>query len=75
MIPEQLRGARALLGWSQSETATRAGVAPISVLKLETGQIVSEKLSLALRTALEDAGVVFIDHDRLVGVALRKGEA
>jgi transcriptional regulator with XRE-family HTH domain len=63
---EQLRAARALLGWSQETLAAQSGVSVPTIKRLEPG---SGKLASRLDTverlqrALEGAGVVFSDGD------------
>ena len=70
----QLRAARGLLGWSQTELAERAGLGFATVQRAErdpdviTGNV---KTVVKLQTALEDAGVVFIDADRDMGPGVR----
>jgi transcriptional regulator with XRE-family HTH domain len=62
---EQLRAARGLLGWSQSELATRAGLSLPTVKRLEGsfGPRVSDDARTKLQKALEAAGVEFIDEN------------
>ncbi len=72
---EQLRAARALLGWSQTELATRAGMSLPTVKRVETerGPRVSESTRHALQVALELGGVEFIgENGGGPGVRLRK---
>jgi transcriptional regulator with XRE-family HTH domain len=71
----QLRAARGLLGWSQSELAERAGLSVPTVKRVEAGKgpRVSDLAREKLRTALENAGVEFIDENGGgSGVRLRK---
>ena len=62
---EQLRAARALLGWSQTQLAKRAGLSLPTVKRVETqqGPKVSEEARFALKKALERAGIEFIDEN------------
>jgi transcriptional regulator with XRE-family HTH domain len=62
LTPEMVRAARNLIHWSQHELATRAGVAVSTVADFERGQR-SPVLNnaLAIRVALETAGVVFTE--------------
>ena len=72
---EQLRAARGLLGWSQTELAKRAGMSLPTVKRFETakGPRVSDEACMKLQTALEDAGVIFIqENGGGPGVRLRK---
>jgi DNA-binding XRE family transcriptional regulator len=72
MSRDQCRAARALLKWTQPTLAKQAGVATTTVINFELGtrrNVTPEKV-LAMRHALELAGVVF---DGNGGVKLRKG--
>jgi DNA-binding XRE family transcriptional regulator len=72
---EQLRAARGLLGWSQSDLAKRAGLSLPTVKRVEagTGPRVSEEARTKLQQTLESAGVVFIEENGGgAGVRLRK---
>jgi len=72
---EQLRAARGLLGWSQSELAQRAGLSLPTVKRVETGKgaRVSEEARAKLQYALEAAGVIFIqENGGGPGVRMRK---
>jgi transcriptional regulator with XRE-family HTH domain len=62
---EQLRAARALLGWSQTELAEKAGLSLPTVKRVETenGPRVSDAARHALQRALESGGVEFIDEN------------
>ena len=62
---EQLRAARGLLGWSQTELAVRAGLSLPTVKRLEGGfgPRVSVEARAKLQQALEAAGVEFIDEN------------
>jgi transcriptional regulator with XRE-family HTH domain len=72
----QVRAARALIGWSQTELADAAGV-PLSIVeRFETGAPgpVAGEAFAKLRAALEVAGVAFIpENGGGAGVRLRKG--
>lgn len=64
MTSEQLRAARAILRWEQRTLAERSGVSTPTIKRLEAqdGVISANAPTLqALRTALESAGVVFLD--------------
>ncbi len=60
----QLRAARALIGWSQTELAAHSGVAIATIRRMEgtrgLPKTTAENVWKAQR-ALEDAGVIFID--------------
>jgi transcriptional regulator with XRE-family HTH domain len=74
ITPEQSRGARGLLGWSQQELANEAGVGIVTVHQLETGTSQPRRATLdVIRRAFERAGVEFIDENGGgPGVRLRK---
>jgi transcriptional regulator with XRE-family HTH domain len=72
---EQLRAARALLGWSQTQLADRAGLSLPTVKRVEaeSGPRVSDAARYALQRALESGGIEFIDENGGgPGVRLRK---
>lgn len=62
---EQLRAARALLGWSQTELANRAGMSLPTVKRVESerGPKVSQEARGALQKALHLGGVEFIEEN------------
>jgi DNA-binding XRE family transcriptional regulator len=73
MLPVQCKMARAALGLGVSELAAKAGVSPDTVFRLEKGEALHQRTGIAIREALEDAGVVFIDENgEGAGVRLRK---
>ena len=72
---EQICGARGLLGWSQSELASRAGLSLPTVRRLETGvgARVSDDARNKVQRALELGGITFIsENGGGPGVRLRK---
>ena len=81
MTPDQLRAARALLGWSQMQLGLRSNTSTYVVRRFElTGQIASvhrrpdltDPLA-AIRATLEAAGIEFIpENGGGGGVQLRK---
>jgi transcriptional regulator with XRE-family HTH domain len=58
---EQLRMARAALGWNVIETAARSGVAPNTITRYENGTDAYGSTLQKLRRAFEKAGLAFID--------------
>ena len=79
MNSAQIRAARALLRWSAAELAREAalGLATIKRAELANGETsMTMANDLAVRRALEAAGVEFIDEDGGgPGVRLRKRQA
>lgn len=81
MTPDQLKAARALLGWSFDRLGAQSSTSAQLVSMFEkTGRTMSMKISdrtdkvdalAAIRTALEAAGVEFMNGDA-PGVRLRK---
>ena len=74
MTPDQCRAARALINWSQSQLAEKAGVARATLADFETGKRrpIANNLN-ALKKNLELGGVVFLDENGGgPGVRLRK---
>ena len=77
LIRQQIRAARALLGWSARELADRAGLHITTVQRMEMGRgpVNGNIRSIRrLQEALEAAGAQFIDDDREPGVRLRASE-
>ena len=58
----QIRAARALLNWSQTELATAAGLSRPTIDRSER-TAVSAEAAAAIRRALEAAGVQFIPEN------------
>jgi transcriptional regulator with XRE-family HTH domain len=68
----QCKMARAAVGWGVRELAKEAGVAVDTISRLERGEEVQPRTLAAIRTALEAAGVIFIDaNGNGPGVRLR----
>jgi transcriptional regulator with XRE-family HTH domain len=71
---EQLRAARALLRWDQRRLAASSGVSPETVKRLELteGPVSAYTGTVeALRRALEEAGVMFVEADAHGGAGVR----
>jgi len=64
MSPEQSRAARAWLGWSQTELATRASVSLSTVrdFELRTRTPIANNIA-AMRRAIEAAGVILVEEN------------
>ncbi|MCK0196892.1 helix-turn-helix domain-containing protein [Ancylobacter sp. 6x-1] len=72
---EQLRAARALLGLSQQEVATAAGISTMTLKRAEgSGKpAASAEAMEAIGRALESAGIIFVsENGEGPGVRLRK---
>lgn len=74
--PIQSRMARAALGWSAAELASRAGIGAATVNRFEAGQVKPIGVTLgAIQRALEEGGVLFLAAGEIVeggpGVRLR----
>jgi transcriptional regulator with XRE-family HTH domain len=73
MTPEQMRGARAMIGWGVRELAAKAGVTPNTISRLENGGDAKASTLAAIRQALEAGGVVFIpENGGGAGVRVRR---
>ena len=75
MTPAQCRAARALIAWSQTMLADQAHLGLSTVRDFEKGRrMPSYNNLLAIKLALEEAGVIFLaEEDEGPGVRLRKG--
>lgn len=73
MTAGQIRAARALIGMTQAELATKSEVSLPTIKRVETGADAKVSTMTAIRAALEAAGVVFLpENGNGPGVALRK---
>jgi transcriptional regulator with XRE-family HTH domain len=71
VTPAQCRAARALLDWTQGDLAVAAQVGVVTLRQFERGVSQPRRAILsALRRALEEAGVRFIDRGGGPGVRL-----
>lgn len=68
----QSKMARAALGWGVRDLAREASVSVDTISRLERGEELQPRTLAAIRTALENAGVLFIDQNgHGAGVRLR----
>lgn len=73
MLAVQCKMARAALGLGVRELAGLASVSPDTVARLERGDELKPRTIDAIRVALENAGVIFVDENgEGPGVRLRK---
>jgi transcriptional regulator with XRE-family HTH domain len=74
----QIRAARALLGWSQSQLASAAGVGLATLQRIEQSEgVVKGNFAtvLKIQNALEQAGIHFTDDEAgEIGVHLQIGK-
>lgn len=76
MTPEQLKMARAALGWGVRELGKKAKITANTISRIENGADAKSSTLIALTQALEAAGVVFIpENGGGAGVRLRKPKA
>lgn len=71
---EQIKAARALLGWSQPQLAAASGVSLPTIVRMEgaAGPGRSSAANVdAVRQSLEKAGVIFIPEDDGAGPGVR----
>ncbi len=74
LTSEQIRAARSLLRWTAHDLAEKSGVSGRTIQRLEaaTGVPASHSKNLeAVRHALEQAGVVFIDQSQESGPGVK----
>lgn len=74
--PAQIRAARALLGWKQTDLAAASGISEMSIKNIERGATDPRSSTLkAIQEALEGAGVLFLEPGQTreggAGVRLR----
>lgn len=64
IAPTQVQGARALLRWSRDRLAALAEITVASLTKFEkTGTVWQPSVLAAIRSTLEEAGVIFADEN------------
>lgn len=64
ITPAQIKAARAMLDWKQTDLAKAAGLSEMSVKNVEKGQKDSRMSTIqSIRSALESAGIIFIDQN------------
>ncbi len=67
----QVRMARAALGWSVRDLASRAGMAANTVSRYENGADAYGETLTKIQRAFEQSGVIFIDENEDVGPGVR----
>jgi transcriptional regulator with XRE-family HTH domain len=70
----QLRAARGIVGWHQSQLAEASGVALSTIRRMETSEVRlrgNAESIWKVRRALENAGVVFIEQSEEGGPGVR----
>lgn len=73
MSPEQSRAARGWLDWTQAALAAKASVSLSTVRDFEKGrrEPIANNLT-AMRVALEQAGIAFVDDGGTSGISVTK---
>ena len=62
LTPGQIRAARALLGWKQTDLAKASGVSEISIKNIERGATDARSSTIGkIEAAFLSAGLVFLD--------------
>jgi len=73
MLPVQCKMARVALGLGVRDLAALAKVAPATISRLEAGEELKERTVDDIRSALEQAGVIFVpENGEGAGVRLKK---
>jgi predicted transcriptional regulator len=71
---EQIKAARALLGWSQPQLVAVSGVSLPTIVRMESsvgpGRSSASNVD-AVRQSLENAGVMFLSADEIGGPGVR----
>jgi transcriptional regulator with XRE-family HTH domain len=68
---EQVRAARAFLGWTQADLGEAAGLSLQTIRNFETGSFPLSSASLAaVRKAFKKAGVEFLKRGKRIGVTI-----
>ena len=76
ITPEQIRGARAMLGLKQADLAARAGISATGLNNIERGNADPKASTLrSIEDALRQAGIKFIADERGEGVVKLRASA
>lgn len=76
MEGRQVRAARGLLGWSQTDLCKAAGISRATLLDIENDTGDPKRSSIvAVEAALRQAGVIFVHADQGGGVGVRMAPA
>jgi ribosome-binding protein aMBF1 (putative translation factor) len=62
---KQGKAAREMLGWSRPRLSARAAVSDLTIQKFEEGHLPADRNIVAIRRALQAAGIEFIDGEPL----------
>lgn len=78
ITPAQIRAARALLGWKQTDLAEKSGLSEISIKNIERGATDARSSTIGkIEAAFAKAGILFLDtginRDGGPGVRLSRG--
>lgn len=74
LTAQQVRAARALLGWKQEELAQKARIGLATIQRLERGSgplMAHVSTAVKIEACLKDAGILFIDTEGPVGEGVR----
>lgn len=74
LTAQQVRAARALLGWKQEELAKKAQIGLATIQRLERGSgplMAHVSTAVKIETCLKQAGILFIDSDTSAGEGVR----
>lgn len=71
---QQVRAARALLGWKQEELAKKAQIGLATIQRLERGSgplMAHVSTAVKIETCLKQAGIIFVGADSSAGEGVR----
>jgi transcriptional regulator with XRE-family HTH domain len=74
LTSEQIRAARALLGWKQEDLAKKAKVGLATIQRLERGRgplMAHVSTALKIENCLRKSGIIFIESDDRGGQGVR----
>ena len=70
---EQIRAARALLDWSQTDLADRTLLGMRTIKRAEAGERLTAAAVLSIQRCFEEAGVAFVGPGAIPGMAVIAG--
>lgn len=74
LTAQQVRAARALLGWKQEDLAKKAKIGLATIQRLERGSgplMAQVSTAVKIEVCLNNAGVLFIEPDSAAGQGVR----
>ena len=64
ILPNQIKAARALIGWKQSDLSKHSGISTVAIKNIESGHCNARNSSIEkIKSAFFNSGIEFIDPE------------